>query len=247
MRRAWYRVIGHEGLPHEHDVGARRAVVRDIGGDEDGGFGDLHGVGGDPLDEAAEQVAVEVEGRQVAGVHADEPRAEVRGAIDLVGGVGLDQRGHPPLERERVQARQQVLLECRDDEQDEVGARSAGFEHLVLGRDEVLAQHRQAHGGLDGDEVGEAALEPAALGEDRDRAGAALLVEPGLVCGIGDGGEVAARGARALHLGDDLDAVAGRQCGEGVDRRRAARVRLPRPPRAAARRLAPQRPAPRRP
>ena len=143
-----------------------------------------------------------------------------RGAIDLVGGVRLDERGHAELEREGVQARQHVLLERRDDEQDEVGAGGARLEHLVLGGDEVLAQHRQADGGLDGDEVGEAALEPAALGEDRDRGRAALLVEAGLVGGIRDGGEVAARGARALHLGDDLDAVGGSERGERVERRR---------------------------
>ena len=99
------RVVGHQRLADEHDIGAGRAVVGDVGGDEDRGLGDLHGVGGDALGEAAEQVAIEVEGRQVAGVHADEPCAEVRGAIDLVRGVRLDQRRHPQLEREGVQAR----------------------------------------------------------------------------------------------------------------------------------------------
>ena len=66
--------------------------MRDIGGDEDRRLGDAYGVGGNALGESAEQIAVEREGRQIAGVDADQPRADVGGAIDLVGGVRLDQR-----------------------------------------------------------------------------------------------------------------------------------------------------------
>ena len=100
--------------------------MRDVGGREHRRLGDLDGVGGDPLDEAAEQVAVELEGRQVAGVHADEPGADVGGAVDLVGGVRLDERRHAEFEREGVQAREHVLLERRDDQQHEVGAGRRG-------------------------------------------------------------------------------------------------------------------------
>ena len=96
---------------------------------------------------------------------------------------------------------------------------------------------------FDRHEVGEAALEPAALGEDRDR----RLRRParrGRAWWAGSGmrGEVAARGARALDLGDDLDAVG--RCERGVARRaqEAARVRPPRRRRAAARRRAPRHP-----
>ena len=200
-----------------------------------------------PLGQAAEQVAVELERRQVACVDADEPRADIGGAVDLIGGVRLDQRRHAELERERVQAAEHILLERRDDQQHEVGAGGACLEHLVLGRDEVLAQHRQLDRGSNGFEVGEAPLEAATLGEHRDRRRAALLVEPGLVCGIGDRGEIAARRARALDLGDDLDAVGGSEGGEriacgGLSERRRARRR-----RVAARRREPRHPAPRRP
>ena len=85
-----------------------------------------------------------------------------------------------------MQAREDVLLERRDDEEHEIGAGGASLEHLVLGRDEVLAEDRQRDGGLDGLEVGEASLEAASLGQDRDRGCAALLVEARLERGVGD-------------------------------------------------------------
>ena len=65
---------------------------------------------------------------------------------------------------------QRLLVERRDDEQDEVGAVGPGLPHLVAGDDEVLAQHRDVDGGPDGVEVVEAAAEPALLGEHGDDA-----------------------------------------------------------------------------
>ncbi len=64
----------------------------------------------------------------------------------LVGRVRLDERSHPQFEGQRVQAGEDVLVERRDDEEDEVGAGGASLEHLVLGRDEVLAEDRQRDG-----------------------------------------------------------------------------------------------------
>ena len=90
-----------ERLADEHDIRPCRAVVRDIGGGEHGRLRDLHRIGRDAVDQPAEQVAVELERRQIARVDADEPRADVRGARDLVGRVRLDERRHAQLERQR--------------------------------------------------------------------------------------------------------------------------------------------------
>ncbi len=103
------RIAGHERLADEHGVGAGRAVVRDVGGREHRRLGDLDGAGGDPLDEPAEQVAIEVERREVAGVDADQARADRRGTVHLLGGVRLDERRHAELERERVQPREALI------------------------------------------------------------------------------------------------------------------------------------------
>ena len=188
-----------------------RAVVRDVGGGEHRGLGDLHGIRREVLGQASEQVAVELEGRQVARVDADEPGADVGGALQLVDRVRLDERRHAELDHERVQLRQQRLLERGDDQQHQVGTGRAGLEHLVRRGDEVLAQHRHRHGRPDGLEVGEAALEAAFLGEHGDRGGSPGLVQGRLQGGVGDRGEVAARRARALDLGDDLHPVCGRE------------------------------------
>ena len=77
------------------------------------------------------------------------------------------------------QADQHVLLEGGHDEQDQVGAVGAGLPDLVGGDDEVLAQHRDVDGGANRGEVGEAAGEPALLGQDADDARAADLVVAG--------------------------------------------------------------------
>ena len=247
MRQGGHGVARDERLADEHDIGTCRAVVRDIGGRENRRFGDLHRIGRDAVGQPAEQVAVELERRQIARVDADEPRAHVGGAGDLVGRVRLDERGHAELERQRVQPREDVLIERRDDQQHEVGAGCASLEHLVLGGDEVLAQDRERDRGLDGLEVGEAALEPASFGQHRDRGCTALLVEARLERGVGDLCEIAARRTRALDLGDDLHAVCGCEGGEGVDGPEPARALPPRRRRAGAPKRAPRHPQPRRP
>src|SRR5690606_32557348 len=67
-------------------------------------------------------------------------------------------------------------------------------------------------------QVVERAAEAALLGEHADGARSPGLVGDGEARGVADVGEEPTRGARALHLGDDLDAIRGRERGEGVTR-----------------------------
>ena len=170
---------------------------------------------------------IQLERCEVAGVHAHEPRAGVERAAQLVGRVRLHQRGHAELRDQLVQFDQTLLVERRDDQQYQVGARGAGLEHLVRIGDELLAQHRDRHGVADGLEVGERTVEPPLLGQHADRARPAGLVRDGECGRVRDRGERPARGARALHLGDDLDAVRRGESRQGVERGRTGeRLRL---------------------
>ncbi len=75
----------------------------------------------------------------------------------------------------------------------------AGLEDLVVGDDEVLAQHWNVHGGADLVEIVKAAEEFAAFGEHGDGACAALLVLAGQRGRVRDVGQVAlGRDARLI-------------------------------------------------
>ena len=126
-------------------------------------------------------------------------------------------------------SRRRLVVERRDDEQHEIGARRARLEHLVGRRDEVLAQHGKRHSGPNRFEVGERTAELATLGEHADRARAAELIAAGERSRVGDLRERAARRTGSLDLGDDLDV-----------RRRAAGLRARRA-RAGGRALRPRR------
>ena len=99
------------------------------------------------------------------------------------------------------------VVQCGDDEQHQVGAVGAGLEDLVVGDDEVLAQHWNVHGGADLVEIVKAAEESAAFGEHGDGACAAPLVLAGQRGRVRDVGQVALGRRRALDLGDHGDAV----------------------------------------
>src|SRR5690606_28553610 len=63
------------------------------------------------------------------------------------------------------------------------------------------------------------------LGEDADGRSAALLIQAREMCGIGDAGEITARRACALDLGDDLDLRGPLQRGQRIERRRTVERR----------------------
>ena len=91
------------------------------------------------------------------------------------------------------------VVQCGDDEQHQIGAVGAGLEDLVVGDDEVLAQHRNVHGGADLVEIVKAAEESAAFGEHGDGACAAPLVLAGQRGRVRDVGQVAlGRDARLI-------------------------------------------------
>ena len=96
-----------------------------------------------------------------------------------------DQHGHVQLVRQVEQVFELGVVQCGDDEQHQIGTVGAGLEDLVVGDDEVLAQHRNMHGGANLVEIIKAAEESAAFGEHGDGACAALPYSRASAAGSG--------------------------------------------------------------
>ena len=206
----------HERLAHQDGVGAGGGVPPHLLLRLHPGLGDAHDVLGQVVGEGRVAGRIDVEGLQVADVHAQDPGARGHAAGDLLGGVGLDEGVHAQRLGELPEPAQLGVVEGGHDEQDQVGAVGARLEDLVLGDHEVLAQDRHRDRATDGVEVVEAAVEAALLGEDADRRGPRLGVGARQGGGVGDGGEGALAGAGPLDLRDEREAV-GAQALLGVD------------------------------
>ncbi len=193
----------------------------DIGRGLHGRFRDPDDAGRDLVGEAAEEVLVEFERAEIAGVDTDETRPDLEGTGDLIRTVGLDERRHAELGAEVEETRECRLVESGHDEQHDVGTGCPRLEHLVWIGDEVLAQHGHPHRIAHGLEIGERASEPAPLGQHADGARAAGLIRDGQRGRIRDVREGAARRAGAFDLRDDLHPVGRCERLERIDGRRA--------------------------
>jgi hypothetical protein len=206
---------GDQTLADEHGVGTGRRIADQVVRAADAGLGHLDHTGREPGRDLLEGGAVDVQGGEVAGVDPDDGGPRIERAVGLALGVHLDQGGHAQRLDPLEQTEQRVLLEGRDDQQDDVGAVGPRLVHLVAADDEVLAQDRHVDDRADGVQVGLRSAEAAPLGQHADDPGTPGCVLHGEVGGIGDRGEVALRGAPALDLGDHADAR-GAQRGERV-------------------------------
>ena len=79
-------------------------------------------------------VGIDRQRPQVAAVDADDRRAGVERALELVGVVHLDERREPERRARREQPRELRVVERADNQQHGVGAERRGLEQLVLGR-----------------------------------------------------------------------------------------------------------------
>ena len=137
-------VGGGHALADQYRVRSRAGVVFDLDRAEYAGFRHLDDVIGQIGREFVVFVHVHLEVLQVARVDADHLGTGLAGAFDLFAGVRLHQHGHAELVRQVEQVLELGVVQCGDDEQHQVGAVGAGLEDLVVGDDEVLAQHRNA-------------------------------------------------------------------------------------------------------
>jgi len=108
-------------------------------GATDAGLGDPDHSPRNHRSEPGERLAVDVEGLEVSGVHAEQVRTGAERADDLLLGVHLDQWRQADRTGPVDECRERVVVQRGDDQQCEVGARRARLPQLVRGHDEVLA------------------------------------------------------------------------------------------------------------
>src|SRR3954447_4553400 len=198
---------GHQGFTDEDDIGPGARKLDYIMRAANPGLRHPDQLRRDGRRDPGEGVPVDLEGLQVAVVHADELSSGVHRTPGLLHVLHLDQRAQPDRVGPLDQRDERLLLQRRDDQQHHVGTRRPRLPELVRRDDEVLAQHGYVDPAADRPQVVQAAVEPALLGQHRDRRGATLLVLPGQCGRIGDLGQIARGRAGSLHLGDDRDAV----------------------------------------
>ena len=82
------------------------------------------------------------EGREIPVVDADDARIERQGLVQLRPVMHFDQHIEADVPRQPVEVGELGGLQCRDDQQQAVGAKRTRLVDLVLVDDEILAQNR---------------------------------------------------------------------------------------------------------
>src|SRR5580698_1577819 len=116
---------------------------------------------------------------EVAVVDADQPRLQAQRALELLFVMHFDERVHAERGCGRFQLGRASIVDRGHDDQDAIGTISARFGHLIGVVHEILAQHRQRHGGARRAQVIEMALERRRIGQDRKAGGAACFISLG--------------------------------------------------------------------
>ena len=91
-------------------------------------------------------VGVDLEGDEVALVHADQVGADRHGPLELGLVVHLDEHVEVELAGDGVEVRELVVVERRHDQEDGVGTHDPGPRHVARVDGEVLAQHGEVDG-----------------------------------------------------------------------------------------------------
>ena len=134
--------------------------------------------------------------------------ADLAGLYDEARALDLDDRVEVERPRLIVQPAEVLRLQGSDDEEDRVRAVNRGLDELVGIDHEVLAKQGQIRGRARGPEVVQGAAEPAVLGEDRERGGAATLVRADHLLDGDAGADLPGARRAPLELGDQRQAGA---------------------------------------
>lgn len=195
--------LAHEGFADEEGVEAGVAQAVEVGGRVNAAFGDVHGVGRQISGESERGFKANVEGAEVAIVHAVAVAAEIADAGQFVGGVDFTE----DVKLERVggggEAGKFGVGECGGDEQDGIGVMGAGFDDLVFVHDEIFAEAGDICRDGSQIEVGESSLEEGLVGEDGERGSAGGLEIAGEEGSVEVSANQAFGGGSFLELGDD--------------------------------------------
>ena len=140
--------------------------------------------------------------------------------------MDLEQHVHAVRKRGILDIPGRGIIERRHDDQDAVGAMSAGLDHLIGVVHEILAQHRQRRGGARGDHEVEMALERRRVGQHRQARRAAGLIGPRQRRRIEIGADQAFRRRGLLHFRDQRVVAAREFFADRADKTARRRRRL---------------------
>ena len=141
--------------------------------------------------------------------------------MNLLARVRLDQHRHIEGVGQIEQRPELGIIQCRDDEQHQIGAMGACLPDLIFGDDEILTEHRNMHGSADLVQIIKRAKETTSLGKYGNRACPTALILPGQRRRIGDIAEVALGRRGPLDFGNDRNAIRFLQPSARIDRRRS--------------------------
>jgi len=163
--------LTHERFADEEGVEAGFAQGLNVGGGMDAAFGDADGVGRELFGEFERSFEANFEGLEVAVVHAIGIAAQILDEVDLFGGMDFTKNVEAIPVGDHREVIQIAVAERGGDEEDGVGAMSAGFGDLILVDDEVFAKAGKFGGSGSDFKVVQAALEERLVGEDGERGG----------------------------------------------------------------------------
>src|SRR5688572_6403406 len=132
----------HERFAHEERVNSVTAHLRHVALRNDAALGDHQPFARHARQQADRRVQRDREITQVAVVDADQRRTQLQRTVELDGVVHFDEDIEPVTDRGILQVAESRIVQRRDDQQDRIGAERAGFGHLVVVDDELLAQYR---------------------------------------------------------------------------------------------------------
>ena len=160
--------LTHQGFADKEGAVSHGLEAGDVLGCADAALRDVERGGGQVGGEFEQRVSANRLASQVAAVDPDEIEAEVSSALNLVAIVGLAENIKAKRDGFGVKIAESVVGVGGDDEEDGVGAGSAGFEHLERVEDKVLADAGNVDGGGGSFKVMDRAEEEHLVREDRE-------------------------------------------------------------------------------
>src|SRR6202795_2587866 len=146
-RRCRDVVLAHQTFADQEGRDTGLAEPQQIVGRENAALADDDPVGRNAPRQPLAGGESRFEGFQVAVVDANKPRLQPQRALELCLVMHFDERIHAERGSGRFQLGRAGIIDRGRDDQNAVGAASTRLSHLIRVIHEILAQHRQRHGG----------------------------------------------------------------------------------------------------
>ena len=203
----------HQGLTHQHRVCAARFQSINITASLDAALADQQRGRCESRCEAQCVIKIDDKCAEVTIVDADQRRIELEDTVEILGILDFDERLHPEFTGVIVKVAQVAVIQALGDQQDAVGSRGTGLDHLITINDEVLSQDGDRHGLSHGPQKIEMPLKEVFVCQNAETRGAMSLVGERNLHGIEISPDDPSGRRRLLDLGNQ------RHVGLGPQRR----------------------------